>query len=259
MDNNQIGFSYGRRIDRPNYQDMNPFTYPLDRFTLYGGNPFLRPTISNNFELSHTFKNKVTTAFQVNYVKDLISETIEQTNGTFFSRPGNFGEQLSLGLTMNANFNPVKWWTVQVYAECFDDKYTATLYDQKISNSGFRWFINNTNQFQINKLWTAELSGYYSSKTYYAQFVLIPSGNITAGIARKILKDNATVKMNISDPFYINRAGGDIIGLSNSAASWRSKFDSRVLTIAFSYRFNKGQSLKARNSGGSDSEKGRVS
>jgi len=259
MDNNQVGFSYGKRIDRPNYQDMNPFTYPLDRFTLYGGNPFLRPTISNNFELSHTYKNKVTTAFQVNYVKDLISETIEQTNGTFFSRPGNFGKQLSLGVTLNANFNPVKWWTVQVYTELFNDRYTATLYDQKITNSGFRWFINNTNQFQINKQWTAELTWLYSTKTYYAQFVLIPSGNISAGVARKILKDNATIKLNITDPFYINRAGGDIIGLSNSSASWRSKFDSRVLTIAFSYRFNKGQSLKARSSGSSDSEKGRVS
>lgn len=54
----QFGFSFGRRINRPNYQDMNPFTYPLDLFTFYGGNPFLQPTFSYNFEISHTYKIK---------------------------------------------------------------------------------------------------------------------------------------------------------------------------------------------------------
>ena len=63
-DRHQLSFSYGRRIDRPDYQSMNPFTYPMDRFTLYGGNPFLRPTFSNNFELSHTYKNTITTSLE---------------------------------------------------------------------------------------------------------------------------------------------------------------------------------------------------
>jgi iron complex outermembrane receptor protein len=259
LDNNQIGFSYGRRIDRPNYQDMNPFTYPLDRYTLYGGNPFLRPTISNNFELSHTFKNKITTAFQLNYTKDLISETIEQSNGIFFSRPGNLGEQLSYGLTMNINVNPMKWWTLQVYTELLNDNFKATLYNETINNSGVHWAVNATNQFQLNKAWTAEVSGSYQTKAYYAQFIVIPSGSISVGVAKKILKDKATIKANLNDPFYLYKAGGSIIGLSNSDALWRSRFDSRVLTLSFSYRFNKGQSLKARSSGGSDSEKGRVS
>jgi iron complex outermembrane receptor protein len=257
-DRNQFGFSYGRRIDRPNYQDMNPFTYPLDRFTLYGGNPFLRPTISNNFELTHTFKNILTTGLQVNYTQDLISETIEQTNGIFFSRPGNFGKLFSYGITMNVNFSPVKWWTVQLYTQLLNGNYKATLYGQDVKNSGAYWYVNNTNQFQINKKWSAELSGFYQTKTYYAQFVLIPVGGISAGVSRKLFKDNGSIKLNIQDPFYINRGGGEIIGLSNSTADWRNKFDSRVLTVAFSYRFSKGENLKARNTGGSDSEKGRV-
>lgn len=259
LDNNQFGFTYGRRIDRPNYQDMNPFTYPMDRFTLYGGNPFLRPTIANNFELSHTYKNKITTALVLNYSKDLISETIEQSNGIFYSRPGNLGEQLSYGISVNANLNPTKWWTIQAYAELLDDHFKATLYNQELNNSGTHLFLNVTNQFVINKTWSAELAGWGQTKAYYAQFIVIPTGTFSVGVAKKLWNDKATIKANLNDPFYIYKAGGNIIGLNNSSALWRSTFDSRVLTISFSYRFNKGESLKARNSGGSDSEKGRVS
>src|SRR5690606_24267755 len=54
LQNNVIGLSVGRRINRPNYRDLHPFTYPMDRFTFYGGNPFLEPTLSYNIDLSHT-------------------------------------------------------------------------------------------------------------------------------------------------------------------------------------------------------------
>ena len=44
--NHQLGLNYGKRVNRPDYQSLNPFTYPLDRFTFYAGNPFLKPTFS---------------------------------------------------------------------------------------------------------------------------------------------------------------------------------------------------------------------
>jgi iron complex outermembrane recepter protein len=254
----QLGFSYGRRIDRPNYQDMNPFTYPLDRFTLYSGNPFLQPTFSNNFELSHTYKNNITTTLQVNYVKDVISETIEQSTNIFYSRPGNIGKQVSYSLSVNGTFKPWKWWTIQVYTEVSRNEFTSKLYGQNLNNTGTFWYIGPTNQFQISKSWSAELSGSYQTSIYYGQFILIPVWQMSAGLAKKIIKQKATIKLNLSDVFYTNQPGGDIKGLSNSAASWLSYLDSRVVSLSFSYRFNKGKGLAARTSGASDSEKNRV-
>ncbi len=43
-----FAFSFGRRIDRPYFQDLNPFVSPLDKFTFYAGNPNLLPTYANN-------------------------------------------------------------------------------------------------------------------------------------------------------------------------------------------------------------------
>ena len=58
--------------------------------------------------------------------------------------------------------------------------------------------------------------------------------------------------------FYTNQPGGDIRNIANSQANWLSYLDSRVLTFAFSYRFNKGKSLNARKSGGAETEQSRV-
>jgi len=254
----QLGFSYGRRINRPNYQDLNPFTYPLDRFTLYGGNPFLRPAFSDNLELSHTFDKAVTTTLQYTRSRDVLYETVEQSSSTFYSRPGNLGRYTSYGASVNISHALTKWWTLQLYTELTYNKFTATLYNQKLNNEGTYWYFAPTNQFVINASWSAELSGLYQSTIHAGQFVTIPVGNVRVAAAKKLWKDKGMLKLSVTDLFYTNQPGGDIQSLANSSASWHSYLDSRVATISLSYRFSKGQNLRLRQTGGSENEQKRV-
>ncbi len=254
----QLGLSVGRRINRPDYQSMNPFTYPLDRFTLYSGNPYLQPTFSQNAEISHTYKGRFTTAFEFTYVTDVISETIQQENGIFYSRPGNLGQQYSYSLSFNGAFNPAKWWVLQLYTEITMNDFRSNVYGQQLNNKGTYWFLGPTNQFTINKKWSAELSGSYQTAVVTGQFITIPVWTMRMGFSKKILKDKGSLKFNLNDIFYSQQPGGDILAVANSSAKWKSFLDTRVATISFSYRFNKGKSLNARNTGGSDAEKGRV-
>ncbi|MEI2747264.1 MAG: outer membrane beta-barrel family protein [Ferruginibacter sp.] len=64
-DNNQFGLSYGRRINRPDYEDLNPFLFFLDKYTFDAGNPFLKPMYSHVVELSHTYKQFLTTTINL--------------------------------------------------------------------------------------------------------------------------------------------------------------------------------------------------
>ncbi|MFT3679283.1 MAG: outer membrane beta-barrel family protein [Ferruginibacter sp.] len=255
---NQFGFSFGRRIDRPNYQDLNPFTYPLDRFTYYGGNPFLQPTFSYNFELSHTYKNFLTTAFEYSIADNLIQETNEQRGTIYYSRPGNFGRQTVYGISVNGNFDLAKWWKLQLYTECKNVAFESVIYGQLLNEKKWYWYIGPTNQFTISKNLSAELGGSYQTRILAGQFLTIPVWQMRAGVSQKILKGSGSLRLSISDIFYTNQPGGDIRNIANSKANWLSYLDSRVGTISFSYRFNKGKSLNARQSGGSDTEKGRV-
>jgi iron complex outermembrane recepter protein len=253
-----LGLSVGRRINRPNYQDMNPFTYPFDLFTLYSGNPFLQPTFTYNSEVSYTYNNKITTALSFDYTNNVISETIEQKNGIFYSRPGNIGKQINLSISVNGSLQILKWWSFQFYAEGTYNDANTTLYGQRLLNRGFYFIVNPVNLFQINKKWSAELAGSYQSRVFSAQFVLIPVGQVRMAVAKKIMKDKGTLKLGLNDMFYTFQPGGDIKGLGASTASWKSFLDSRVATFTFSYRFNKGKGAARRESNSADSEKGRV-
>jgi iron complex outermembrane recepter protein len=258
LQKNQMTFSMGRRINRPNYQDLNPFSYPLDRFTYYGGNPFLQPTLAYYAELSHTFDNKITTSIDYSITDNVIMETNEQRGNIYYSRPGNFAKEVSYGLNVNANLQPAKWLTLILYTELRNVAYRSVIYGQTLDEKKFYWYVGPTSQFMITKNLSAELAYTYQSSVLVAQFLTIPVWQMRAGLSQKIMKGKGSLRLNVNDIFFTNKPGGDIRNIANATANWRSILDSRVTNIAFSYRFTKGKTLAARNSGASDEEKSRV-
>lgn len=258
LQNNIIGLSLGRRIDRPNYKDLNPFTYPMDRFTFYGGNPYLQPTFSYNAELSHTYKNYLTTTLFYSYIENLISETNEQRGTIYYSRPGNFATQVAYGISLNATFRLYPWWTLQCYAAASDNSFKSKIYTEQIDDSKWNWVVSPTNQFTISNKWSAELFGQYQSKALSGQFLVSPIGSVRAGVAMKMLGNKGALKLNVSDVFYTNQIEGQIQNIQNAKASWYSYLDSRVVTLSFSYRFSKGDNVKVRQSGSAETEQKRV-
>ncbi|MFM1998174.1 MAG: hypothetical protein RL204_121 [Bacteroidota bacterium] len=258
LGNHVLTFNAGRRIDRPNYQDMNPFTYPLDKFTLYSGNPFLVPTFTYNTDISYTYKNKITTTLLYSYQKDLMNEIISQDSTIFYSRPGNLGKQHSYGVAMNANIPFKNQFTFQAYTEVMTNIVLSDLNGRFLDNRGTYWYVGPNLIWASDKGWGAELGGTYMTRIVSGQFKTISVGTARAGVSRKIMKGKGTIKLSCDDLFHTNRPGGDILGLGESTASWKSRFDTQVVAFSFTYRFSKGESLKARNAGGADMEKGRV-
>ncbi len=256
--NHQFGCSIGRRIDYPNYQDMNPFTYPLDGYTYYAGNPFLQPTFSYTAELSHTFKNRFTTIIDYSFVTNLIQETNEQVNGIFYSRPGNFGQQQTYGIGFSGEFKITSWLNALYYTECKNISYNTSIYNQPLVENKWYWYVGPTLRFMASKQLNFELAGTYQTRVLVGQFLTIPVGSIRAGMAYKCFKENGSLKLNVSDLFYTNQPGGDIRNIKQSSASWISLLDTRVVTITFSYRINKGKGIAARQVGAADDEKKRV-
>lgn len=253
-----FGLSAGRRIERPDYKDLNPFSYPMDRFTYYGGNPFLVPTFSYNVDLSYTFNNFLTAELTFSRANNVISETNEQRGTIYYSRPGNFAKQTTYGVTVNGSHKITKWWTLQLYAALLNNKYVSPVYTEMLDDSKWYFVIAPVNQFFISKKWSAELSASYQSTVLVGQFLIQPIFNVRAGISTKILKEKGSLKLNVSDIFYTNQIEGSIRNISNANAGWFSYLDSRVVSLSFSYRFSKGQNLKSRQIGGSESEQNRV-
>ena len=257
--NNQLVANYGRRINRPYFQDLNPFISPLDKFTFYSGNPFLNPSFANNYELSYRYKGMFSTTLSYGSSKDDINETIEINDGIYYSRPGNIGKSEYFSLNANLQLEFTKWWTSNTYTEVTHAKYKSKLYTEDLNSSGTFWVFSMNNSFKFNKGWSAELSGNYQTDIVSAQFVLLSRSNINIGVQKKLLQDKATIKLSANDIFYSNMNNGIIKNLQNTDANWTNKLDSRFVALTFTYSFGKSFAPKKQyNSNGAQDEMNRV-
>lgn len=256
---NSLVINYGRRINRPYFQDLNPFVSPLDRFTFYSGNPFLNPSFANNYELSYRYKSIFSTTLSYGASTDDINETIEINDGIYYSRPGNIGKSEFFSLNASLQLELNKWWSTNIYNEVTHTRYKSKLYTEDLESSGTFWSINVNNSFKFQKGWSAELSGNYHTDIISAQFVILSRSSINIGVQKKILQDKATIKLSGNDIFYSNLNNGIIRNLQNTEANWRNKLDSRFVALTFTYSFGKSFAPKKQyDANGAESEKNRV-
>jgi len=256
---NSLTFSYGRRINRPYFQDLNPFISPLDRFTFYSGNPDLLPTFSHNLSLSHSYKGILNTSLSFAKTIDGINETLEIRDEIYYSRPGNIDSNTSINLSINGNFKVNKWYNINSYIELGYLKFDSELYTENLNSSGFYQYASLTNSFQLGKGWKADVSGQYRSDIVSAQLLIKSFWVANFGVQKKIMDGKGNLKLSVNDIFYSRRGNGIINNLRLTDADWDSKYDSQNVALAFFYNFGNSNSKKQKyNSSGSDSEQGRV-
>jgi outer membrane receptor protein involved in Fe transport len=261
--NHTFTLSFGRRIQRPNYQDLNPFLWFLDSLSYRQGNPFLLPQYSNNVELRHTFKGGLSTSVNYTVTDDVIAQLLKQNTGEriTYLTPDNVAKFRNIGISVNAPVKPTKWWSANVFVNVFNNKYTGSYYNSftgkndplDVSYSSF--LVNVSNTFNFAKGWSAELSGFYNGKNVQDLNISEPMYFMTMGGQKLVLKGKGTVRMTIRDPFHWQVYRGSTV-YSDIDVRVYNKWDNRSLTVSFSYRFGKSNVPQARrrNSGANEEQ-----
>ncbi len=257
---NTLTLTAGRRIDRPAFQKLNPFTFIINKYTYQTGNPFFLPQYSWNFELSHQYKNLLTASVSYSHIKNYFSQLFltDTAKGILYYSEGNVGRAHTIGVSVMLNVSPFKWWSLTAQA----------VYNHKDlkgynGNVNFRSNINQlniniSNQFSFLKVYTGEISGFYTSRARNdLQEVLYPTGQVSLGISRPVLKKKGTLKFSARDIFYTNAMEGltQFDRATEYFILWR---DSRVFNLSFTYRFGKAYKAAKRSSGSAGDEMQRV-
>jgi hypothetical protein len=257
--NNSFNLNFGRRIDRPDYGDLNPFLFFLDEYTYQAGNPYLQPQLSTNIEMSHTYKNKLTTTLNYSNTQNFFAETFEQNGHATIVRRGNIGRRENGGIAVSLNMPLTKWWNTTIYVNVNYNHFTGELYGENLDVSAVTGMGNMTNQFKFTNGWSAELSGWYRTSGIEGQIMVQPLGQTSAAVAKQIMKDKASLKLGLRDIFYTQQVHGTI-NFQETEATFHNSRDSRQLSLTFTYRFGKvinGQQNN-RHSGGADDESSRL-
>ncbi|RYY55592.1 MAG: TonB-dependent receptor [Chitinophagaceae bacterium] len=255
---NQFNLSYSRRVQRPNYGDLNPFTFFLDSLTYQQGNPYLQPQFTNNIELTHTWNRILTTTLNYTKTSDVITELIKQDGNKSFQTRDNFNEMQQLGLAVMANVPVKKWWNSNIYVMGFKNSFKG-LYSGEQVDLGFTTLIANATQsFTFGDGWSAEVSGWYRTKGLEGLLVIRSIGALNAGVSKQLFKKKGTVKVGVRDILYTQQFKG-YAKYSDVDLTLAGRRDSRQLNVSFTYRFGKSNIAgERRRKPGASDEQGRV-
>ncbi len=256
---NSLNLTYSRRIDRPTYQDLNPFENKLDELTYQKGNAFLRPQYSNIAELTHTFMGFVNTTLSYTHVHDYATEVTDTVGNAGFVQSRNLATQQVLSLSLGAPIPIAKCCTGYVSLW-----YTNQYFEGMIGSNSVKVTIPSYGAymqqgFSLGRDYSVELSGWYSGPAVWGvTWHTRPMGAMDLGMQKQFLHKNATFKVSVTDMFFTgywrsesNFGGYHIYGTG--------KNESRTLRFSLSYRFGSSQVKAARERHtGLESESNRI-
>jgi outer membrane receptor protein involved in Fe transport len=263
--NNSLTLSYSRRITRPNYQDLNPFTFFLDSLSFRKGNPFLLPQFTHNFELSHSFKGRLITTLNYNTTSDVISQLFKQDpqNKIVFFTVDNVAKYTNMGISVTAPVPVTKWWNLNLFTNVYRNHYKGTyslgVRDTAIDLAYTSFNANMTSTFTIRQGFSVEVSGFYRAKGVDQLNINEPMYQMSLAGQKNIMKGKGTVRLNIRDPFAWQRYRG-YTQYGNVDVRIYNRFDARNITATFTYRFGKisQQNQPRRRSSSTQDEQNRV-
>ncbi len=256
---NTFSINFGRRIDRPDYGDLNPFYYFLDEYTYKVGNTLLQPQYTDNVELSHTYDNFLTTTFNYSKTKNVFTDVLKQVTSErkTFQTKENIASKTNIGLSVSAYFPVTKWFTTNIYTNVSHDSYKGALDGGYLNVETYTFLGNISNQFKFKKGWSAELSGFYRSKGLESEIVIDPMWRLDAGIQKRVLRNKGAIKLGIRDIFASQNFNG-YVNYQDIDVTIKSLHDSRTGSLTFTYNFGKPLQNQHRHNGGASDEESRV-
>ena len=257
-ENNQLGFSYSYRIGRPNYHFLNPFIWMLDQYTYNKGNPFLSPQYTHSLGLNYSYNSKFITSIGLNRTNDLFTDVLKQNDETkvLFQTKENLSKSTDINASQTVQLDITKWWNFNTTATVM---YKEVSSDITGADNFTRWSYacNTTQSFTLPKDISVELSGRYNSTQLMGNFVINPQFSIDFGVQKMLFNKKGTLKISVDDVFN-TMLGGGYAKYGNVDLTVDNHWDTRVLSLSFTYRFGKADfKTRANRSTASSEEQNR--
>jgi len=250
-----LSLSYSRRLDRPSYQDLNPFIEFLDQFTFEKGNPFLNPQFTNSFGLNYGLGRSLFVSANYSRTTDAMTQVLEQDDFTqqTFQTTVNLDQFDNYSLSVTAPVVLKEWWTTRLSFTGFVNDFQSKFNNGDVDNDQASYQANISNEFSISKDFNAELSGWYRSGSAYGIFNADHMYSVDLGISWKVMDGAGRVRVSAKDVLgtmknrvYVNQGSIDLEVNSN--------WESQRVNVAFTYNFGNQKVQGARNRKTANSE-----
>ena len=247
-ENHALSLSYGRRITRPDYQNLNPFEVKLSEISAWRGNPFLEPNYISNYQITYSFKRKLVISNTYSITRNFFANIFEVVDDKgVVIIPRNMDKVSNNGLSLSYPQKVFKWWQFSSYLiynyATYAGDIEGTVIDLKANIVNFRLQNNISLPLDISM----ELSYYITSPWIWRGTVNVEGNqNVSIGVKREFFKERLLLQVNASDLFntgsvyyYASDYGGMIV-------DGDIFFDSRRISVNATYRFGNLQAKSAK-------------
>jgi len=231
-----LALNYGRRINRPDYNVLNPFNNQLSELSYEKGNPFLRPEIVNNVELGYTLASRYNFKLAYSLTTDQITRLIapdEEDPRAGFITWDNLAQQTVYSFTVSAPVQVTKGWNAYFNAGAsYIDNQADYGGDAIVDVQAFTYNIYQQHTFDLPAGFKGEISGYFAGPGVWGGvFEYESNWSLDLGLQRKFLQDRLNVRLSATDLFY--ESGWDGTSSFNGlVTTGGGRWDSRRVSLS---------------------------
>lgn len=257
-----MGINVSRRLDRPNYEQLNPFKFFLDPSTYKEGNPYLNPQYSWNFEWNHNFNKNYNLSFTYSSTEDNITEVIgpvEGQNRITVQTNENLTRFENYSISGSVHFDILKNWSSMLNVNSWIGKYKGEFANTHLSDGNLVLELSSTNSFKFENDWAGELNFSYQTPQVYGFMHLNTMWGLGLGIQKQVFQKKLSLKLSATDIFWTNLPSASIY-YRDYFERFDVKRETRVLSLSVNYKFGSTKISGGRKrTSGAEEEKKRAS
>ena len=198
-----LSLRVGRRITRPNYQDLNPFEKPLSRLVVWKGNPFLKPSYTLTQQLTLVYREKLTLIASYNRDTDLIATLFEITGERDNQIiPRNMSRAGYWNLSIHYPFQPLPNWEVGTFTNIGHKHYQGSLNGVAIDLTNTYYDLLLENNIQLPGDFLLNVSGNIWSRWIWRGTISVRgNARVDVGLRKDVLDGRLQLRLTGSDIF----------------------------------------------------------
>lgn len=239
-ENVSVYSNFKRSIERPDYQNLNPFQFYINDNTIVTGNPALQPVYASHATIGTSLFDLFTLEAYYKHSKNMIIELPIQdnTNSILSYTPINLDKTEEFGFDILAYFNITPAWSVYAVTSFYHTEGQTTLDTLPVKLNQWSNYseLQNDIGFLKDRSLSLNFSLIYGSRNLqgimYSDDMLISN----LAISKSILNKKGSLSLSISDLFNTQeyRTTTRFLNQNNSNTS---AVDSRYVKVGFRYKF----------------------
>lgn len=257
-ENNSFSFNYGKRIRRPSFSMLNPFRVYISSNSYSEGNPFLRPSFSDNFEFTYSYKKILRTSVFFNSITagyGVIFTSNPETLTQIISRENYFkGFNYGIGETYSVSF--ADWWESEnsLYLLGSDIKFIKDINAKPVNGLQLDFTTNNT--FSLGKSTKLQLDFNYTSPYKSGLYATGYTSSFNIGFKQDFFNKAMQVSLLVNDIFYTSYLKNDVSIVNGVKQVYSQKESNRFARLSVVYNFGNSKiNVKERAFGNQDEKK----